>query len=80
MKRNKKYNWKAMGLNMNNFEEVYNRYINTILCDYCAVTLTYDTNKRGPTATQRCLDHCHTTGNFRAVLCNLCNTQRVTDI
>ena len=72
-----KARWKGFGLNLDNFEEVWERYNNTTLCDYCAITLTID--KRN-TPTTKCMDHCHTTGKFRAILCNFCNLHRVTDI
>ena len=73
----KKSSWKRFGLNMGNFEEIFNRYINTTLCDYCCITLTID---KKSTKTTRCMDHCHITGKFRAVLCHSCNVKKVTDI
>ena len=75
----KKNDWKRRGLDMTNFEEVWERYSTTTLCDYCAITLTFDTHTNS-LPTQRSMDHCHTTGKFRAVLCQSCNVKRVTDI
>jgi len=65
-------NWKHNGLICDNYEELYNKYINTWECDNCGVELVsgmYGNNKR-------CMDHCHKTGKFRNILCNTCNIQR----
>ena len=78
-KAKKKNDWKRRGLDMSNFEEVWERYSTTTLCDYCAITLTFDTHKQS-LSSQRCMDHCHSTGKFRAVLCQSCNVKKVTDI
>lgn len=76
-KVSKKTLWKQRGLDMSNFDEVWERYNNTTLCDYCAITLTIDKKN---TITTKCMDHCHKTGKFRAVLCQSCNVKKVTDI
>jgi len=78
-KAKKKNDWKRRGLDMSNFEEVWERYSTTTLCDYCAISLTFDTHTHS-LPTQRCMDHSHITGLFRAVLCQTCNSKRVTDI
>ena len=78
-KAKKKNDWKRRGLDMSNFEEVWERYSTTTLCDYCAITLTFDTHTNS-LPTQRSMDHCHRTGRFRAVLCQSCNVKKVTDI
>lgn len=40
-------------------------------CQICSVDLTFGTEKK---ATKAVLDHCHTTGKIRGVLCSACNT------
>lgn len=64
------HNWKRSGVIHHDFDELYEKYINTEYCELCSVKLTED--KRS-TYTTRCLDHCHITGEFRNVLCNYCN-------
>jgi hypothetical protein len=60
-----KNHWKKSGLNMENFEVIYDRYIYSTECDWCAINFK---SRR-----DRCMDHCHKTGKFRGVLCNHCN-------
>ena len=64
-KSSKKKYWKWVGVNMDNFDEFYNRYIHSSQCELC--NKIYDKNSN------RCLDHCHTTGKFRNVVCRTCN-------
>ena len=66
-------NWKRKGVIHDDFNELYEKYINTEFCEECNCKLTVD---RYPTKTTRCLDHCHETGEFRNVLCNYCNLKR----
>lgn len=56
--------WKTQGvINVN--DDMYENYINTTCCDCCKTEFkdSFD----------RCLDHNHTTGEFRQVLCRNCN-------
>jgi len=62
--------WKQRGLICENLDEIYDRYILTEVCDNCGIQLNEDFN------TKKCMDHCHTTGEFRNILCNLCNVNR----
>ena len=57
--------WKKRGLNMDNFEEIYNEYIYATHCQLC--------NKQFEKSLDRHMDHCHETGEFRNIVCNSCN-------
>jgi len=59
------YNWKNRGLIYDNYDELYEVYINTTECQRCKKEFT-EKNKR-------CLDHDHTTGLFRKIVCHRCN-------
>jgi len=59
--------WKTIGLIHDNFDELYEKYINTTNCDVC--------NKTFKNTKDRCLDHNHNTGQFRYVLCQSCNVK-----
>tara|TARA_R110000772_G_scaffold73953_4_gene161397 strand:+ start:1581 stop:2018 length:438 start_codon:yes stop_codon:yes gene_type:complete len=63
-----KSRWKQSGLIMDNFEEIYNRYITQTHCELC--------NKEFTISIDRCMDHNHTTGEFRNIVCNKCNASR----
>lgn len=67
--------WKNRGVIHDNFDELYEYYINCKECENCGIELIegmYGANKR-------CLDHCHKTGKFRNILCNSCNFLRKED-
>lgn len=70
-KSNRISHWKFRGVIHHDFDELYEKFINTELCELCGCTLTEDKNK---TKTTRCLDHCHETGEFRNIVCHSCNT------
>ena len=59
------YNWKNYGIIHDDFDTLYNTYINTFNCDACGYKFE---NKR-----QRHLDHDHDTGLIRKIVCNKCN-------
>ena len=57
--------WKSIGLIHDNYEELYDKYLDTTNCEICK----YVFNERN----WRCMDHNHKTGLFRQILCNNCN-------
>jgi hypothetical protein len=65
-------NWKRMGVKSDDYNSLYEYYLNCKNCEECNVELVegrYGNNKK-------CLDHDHNTGQFRNVLCCSCNTRR----
>ena len=58
-------NWKKYGLIHDNYDELYDKYLDTSECDVCKYVFD-ETN-------WRCMDHDHTTGLFRQFLCFKCN-------
>ena len=65
--------WKRYGVIHNDFEKLFELYVNTTNCENCNVILTRD---RQNTSTTKCLDHCHISGKFRNILCHACNVRR----
>tara|TARA_R110002153_G_scaffold262875_1_gene423935 strand:- start:191 stop:604 length:414 start_codon:yes stop_codon:yes gene_type:complete len=64
--------WKQRGLISEDYNKIYERYILTEECDNCGILL----DEEGDYNTKKCMDHSHTTGEFRNILCNLCNVNR----
>jgi len=72
IKSNRIRKWKSRGVICDDWNELYDKYINTNNCEECNIELIegmYGSNKK-------CLDHCHKTGEFRNVLCHTCNVKR----
>ena len=65
--------WIQMGLISNDYNALYEKYLNTSNCDNCNCFLTDD---KKITSTKRVLDHNHNTGLFRNILCHRCNVKR----
>ena len=59
------YDWKKYGLIYDNYDELYEVYIKTKECQHC--------NKEFTKKNWRCMDHDHTTGLFRKIVCHRCN-------
>ncbi len=56
------------------FEAIYPIYCETNECDFCGIKLIpHYKYKRGYNG--RCLDHCHSCGGVRGILCTRCNLQ-----
>jgi hypothetical protein len=68
-------NWKQRGVISDDFDALYEIFINTSECENCGIELTEGKS----CATNRCLDHDHSITdreNFRNILCQRCNTLR----
>ena len=63
--------WKQLGVISDNWDLLYEKYINTTNCENCDVELVE--GRFGNNAKH--LDHDHITGLFRAILCKHCNTE-----
>jgi len=57
--------WKQRGI-VCDYDAIYDIYINTHKCDHC--------KKKFESSYYRCLDHCHTCGTVRGIICRSCNT------
>ena len=57
--------WKERGVINDDFDKLYELYINTNNCNVC--------KKVFKNTKDRCLDHDHTNGQFRQILCHSCN-------
>ena len=66
-KRNMIKGWKQKGVIYEEWDDLYEVYMNTMKCQHC--------NKPFETSRQRCLDHNHETGLFRMILCQGCNVR-----
>ena len=57
--------WKRNGLIYDDYNALYELYLNAKHCDVCKIEFK--------NSYYRCMDHCHTTGLFRQFLCRGCN-------
>jgi len=65
-------NWKRRNIICDDFNALYEYYINCKNCEECDVKLiegNYGNNRK-------CLDHDHKSGRFRNVICHTCNMRR----
>ena len=74
-KSNRIRKWKHRGLIHDNYDELYEYYLNCKNCEKCSVELT-DGNI---SSNRKCMDHSHITGEFRNILCHSCNSKRGED-
>lgn len=63
--------WKKHGIIHEDYDKLYEQYMNAKECENCSIPLTF-----GWHGDARCVDHCHETGQFRNILCRVCNTLR----
>ena len=63
-------NWKRMGIINDNWDTLYDKYINAECCEKCNVKFDNEINNN-----KKCIDHNHETGQFRNILCMKCNKQ-----
>jgi hypothetical protein len=66
------YNWKSRGLICDDYNLIYEKYLNTLNCDNCNCLLTIDKYLKSST---KCMDHDHNTGLFRNIVCHSCNVK-----
>ena len=64
-------NWRKRGVINDDFDGLYNYYINCFKCESCSCDIVPGNCKNG-----RYLDHDHETGLFRNIVCPKCNVKR----
>ena len=73
VKKARKINeWKRRGLIVEDYDLIYDKWLNTTNCQLCDCDLQEGASG-GNQANTRCMDHCHTTGEFRNIVCHRCN-------
>ena len=58
--------WKKRGLIYDDYDNLYEVYIKTMKCGHC--------NKEFKNSGDRCMDHNHSSGLFRKIVCRSCNS------
>ena len=61
--------WKSIGVKSDDYDALYEKYINTNECELCSISIISGKGLTG----KKHLDHCHMTGEFRNILCGDCN-------
>lgn len=65
-------NWRRRGIICDDWDKLYEKYLNTENCELCNIELI---ESKYSTPDRRCLDHCHQTGSVRNIVCQGCNTK-----
>lgn len=74
VKKTRKINeWKRRGLITDDYDAIHTKWTEASQCELCNVIF-----EKASHTTQRtkCMDHCHITGKFRAIICHPCNIRR----
>jgi len=61
--------WKRQGVKCDDFDTLFEKYINTHNCEKCGCEITSGSGLKG----KKKLDHNHFTGEFRNIVCGICN-------
>ena len=61
------YDWKKRGLIYDDYDALYETYMNTTHCQHC--------ENEFKDSFDRCMDHDHDTGMFRKIVCRVCNNR-----
>lgn len=73
-KKNYRINcWKLKGVICDDFDALYDKYMSTFKCGLCDVEIT----SGGGLVGKKHLDHDHKTGEFRQVICGMCNVHKL---
>ena len=66
-------NWKTKGLICDDYDKLYDLYLQSTNCEECGCKYSI---KGDGVGRFKCMDHDHLTGLFRNFLCNTCNLRR----
>tara|TARA_R110000824_G_scaffold399504_1_gene605032 strand:- start:269 stop:646 length:378 start_codon:yes stop_codon:yes gene_type:complete len=74
-REHRRWDWQFKNKIICDYDAIYDIVMETNYCDFCSKKLVFRGSK--PSHDSKCLDHCHTCGGVRGVLCNICNLQNV---
>jgi len=78
-KKYKKRKWKQLGLNMNTFENVFERFKNTNNCEVCNYKLETNVGDGKVNIASKCMNLCKETNECNKIVCLECNTRIMTE-